>query len=146
MFTEDGHYSQVEKVTVEDKEVTEVAQMVGLDVPKAILLNCDDYGFAVFIQNSETTSYFENHLGQVKDQLNRGTIISQLIVMMREIMYPANRFPKILNQMINEGNQNLINMVALALQSARSTYLPTETVPEFNKDVAKFFFEKAAQE
>jgi len=34
---------------------------------------------------------------------------------MREIKYPATRFPKILNQMMDEKNQNLIDTVFDAL-------------------------------
>jgi hypothetical protein len=82
----------------------------------------------------------------VHDQLNRGTIISQLIVMMREIMYPATRSPKILHQMLDEKNQNLISTVTVALLGTRTTYLPTELVPQFNKEVANFFFAKAVKE
>jgi hypothetical protein len=44
--------------------------------------------------------------------------------MMREILYAATRFPKILNQMIDEKNQNLINTAYTALILAVHTYIP----------------------
>lgn len=66
--------------------------------------------------------------------------------MMREIVYPATRFPKILDKMISEKNQNLINTVFVALIAARTTFLPTELEPEFSKNVARFFLKKASEE
>ena len=66
--------------------------------------------------------------------------------MMREILYPATRFPKILRHMMGEKNQNLINTVFVALHAARTTFLPQEMEPEFSKNVAHFFLKKAKQE
>jgi hypothetical protein len=44
--------------------------------------------------------------------------------MMREILYPATRFPKILDQMIEEKNQNLINTAYAAIANAVNSYIP----------------------
>lgn len=66
--------------------------------------------------------------------------------MMKELHYPATRVPKILNQMIDEKNQNLINGVFIALQLARTNFLPQDKVTQFNKEVAEFFLKKAQRE
>jgi len=81
-----------------------VPQFVGIDVPQAILMNSDDYGFAVFVIDKKSSQYYEQHLPLIPTQLNRVVVISQFIVMMRELDYAATRFPKILNQMIEEKN------------------------------------------
>ena len=44
--------------------------------------------------------------------------------MTRELLYAATRFPKILNQMIDEKNQNLINTTYAALALAVNSYIP----------------------
>jgi len=36
-------------------------------------------------------------------------VIGQLILMMRQLAYPATRMPIVMNQLIDEQNQNLIN-------------------------------------
>lgn len=66
--------------------------------------------------------------------------------MMREIVFAATRFPKILNQMIDEKNQNLINTTYIALALAVNTYIPTNKTDQFCKDVADFSIRKAAKE
>ena len=78
--------------------------MVGMDVPQAILMNSDDYGFAEFVIDTNSVKFFEEKLQVIPSQLNRVVVISQFIIMMREILYPATRFPRILNQMLNEHN------------------------------------------
>jgi hypothetical protein len=44
---------------------------------------------------------------------------------------------------LHENNQNLINALFGAFVIAQQVYLPPETVPRFNKEVAQFFFRKA---
>ena len=100
---------------------------MGLEVPQAILLNSDDYGFAAFTISSKSAEFFESHLSKIPTQLNRVVVNSQFIVMMRELLYAATRFPKILNQMIDEKNQNLINTAYTALALAVNSYIPIDT-------------------
>jgi hypothetical protein len=66
--------------------------------------------------------------------------------MMREILFAATRFPKILNQMIDEKNQNLINTTYIALALAVNTYIPISKTDQFCKDVADFSIRKAVKE
>lgn len=51
-----------------------------------------------------------------------------------------------MNQLMNESNQNLINALSGAFVLAQQVYLPPETVPRFNKEVAQFFFRKAKKD
>ena len=73
-------------------------------------------------------------------------VISQFIVMMRELLYAATRFPKILNQMIDEKNQNLINTAYTALALAVNSYIPIDSTDSFFKSIADFSLKKAAKE
>jgi len=61
-------------------------------------------------------------------------------------MYPATCLPKLLNQMMEEKNQNLINTLYRALVEAQLLYLPIDNLPEWNKGVADFFLKKALKE
>lgn len=61
-------------------------------------------------------------------------------------MYPATRLPKLLNQMMDEKNQNLINTFYRALVEAQKLYLPIDNLQEWNKGVADFFLKKALKE
>lgn len=117
-----------------------------MTVPSAILLNNNDWGFGYFVLDDNSIKVFESSLSKINSSLNRAVIIGQLIIMMRQIEYPANRLPAVLNQLIEEKNQNLINALFGAFQSAQAIYLPPETVPKFNKETASFFFKKAAKE
>lgn len=65
---------------------------------------------------------------------------------MREILYAATRFPKILNQMIDEKNQNLINTAYTAIALAVSSYIPLVDTDSFCKQVADFSMIKAGME
>ena len=97
-------------------------------MPEAILMNSSDHGFGVFVIDDKSIRFFEENLASIDDQLNKAVVIGQLLIMMRQIMYPATRLPLILNQMMEEQNQNLINAVYMALVSAQSVYLPPENV------------------
>lgn len=110
------------------------------------MLNSDDYGFAAFTISNKSAEFFENHLTKIPTQLNRVVVISQFIVMMRELLYPATRFPKILNQMIDEKNQNLINTAYTALALAVNSYIPIDTTNSFCKSIADFSLKKALKE
>lgn len=126
--------------------MTNVPQFIGVEVPNAILMNSDDYGFAVFVVDKKCSSFYEQHLPLIPNQLNRVVVISQHIVMMREILFAATRFPKILNQMIDEKNQNLINTTYVALALAVHTYIPINSTDAFCKEVADFSIRKAVKE
>ena len=115
-------------------------------MPAGFLLNNNDWGFGYFVLDEASIGVFENSLHKINSSLNRAVIIGQLIIMMRQIEYPATRMPIILNQLIEEKNQNLINALFGAFVQAQQIYLPPETVPKFNKDTAQFFFKKAAKE
>jgi hypothetical protein len=54
-----------------------------LDVPAAILLNNNDWGFGHFTLNDASVTVFENSLSKVTNALNRAVIIGQIIIMMR---------------------------------------------------------------
>ena len=66
--------------------------------------------------------------------------------MMRQIEYPATRFPTVMNQLMEEKNQNLINALFGAFILAMNSYLPIETVPKFKKETAAFFLKKAKRD
>lgn len=146
-YNEDGSFVRaVENVAIEAQEVTEVQAIKGLNVPAAILLNNSDWGFGHFTLNESSVNVFENSLSKINSSINRAVILGQFIIMMRQIEYPATRLPRVLNQLIDEKNQNLINTLYMALVAAQTTYLPQESVPKFNKETAQFFFKKAARE
>lgn len=50
-----------QNILIEDKEVTEVPQLVGLVVPHAILMNSSDYGYGVFIIDEKSIKVYEKN-------------------------------------------------------------------------------------
>jgi aminopeptidase N len=120
-YNEDGSFVRtIENLAIEAKEVTDVPSVVGMEVPAAILLNENDWGFGYFTLNERAITCFENSLANINCSLNRAVIINQLIIMMRQIEYPATRLPNVANQMMDEQNQNLISAVNGALLAAQS--------------------------
>lgn len=128
------------------EELTPVPQMIGKELPAAFLLNSDDWGFGYFELDEASVKVFEQSLSKVQSQLDRAVVIGQILAMMRQLAYPATRMPIIMNQLMDEDNQNLINALYGAFVSATQIYLPPETVPKFNKEVADFFLRKAKNE
>jgi len=138
--------SKKENILIKAQNLTEVESIVGQQVPAAILLNCDDWGFGHFILDETAIQLFEQKLGRVQSKIDRAVVIGQVISMMRQVEYPATRMPSIMNQLMDEQNQNLINALFGAFVMAQSQYLPIETVPKFNKETATFFLKKAKKE
>jgi len=145
-FDQDKNFVEHTNIVLQDRELTEVKQFVGMQMPEAIMVNSSDHGFGVFVIDDKSIRFFEENLEKIDNQLNKAVVIGQLLIMMRQILYPATRLPLILNQMMEEQNQNLINAVYMALVSAQSVYLPPENVQKFNKEVADFFVRKALKE
>ena len=109
-------------------------------------MNSNDHGYGVLVIDDKSIRFYEENLARIENQLNKAVVIGQLLIMMRQIMYPATRLPLILNQMMDEPNQNLINAVYMSLVSAQTMYLPPENIQKFNKEVADFFLRKAMKE
>jgi len=64
-FDKDKAYHVIEKVQLEAQEVTDVPQFVGKEVPLAILMNSEDYGFAVFAVDKRCSRFYEENLAKV---------------------------------------------------------------------------------
>lgn len=54
-----------ERILIKDQDLSEVADLVGKDVPAAILLNCDDWGYGHFIMDEAAIKVFEEKLSRV---------------------------------------------------------------------------------
>lgn len=109
-------------------------------------MNSSDYAYGVFLIDDKSLDAYEQNLSKINDQVNKVVLVNELIVMMKELKYPATRLPRILNQLYDEPNQNLINGAFTALYSARTAFLPQDKVKDFNKEVANFFLKKAVKE
>ena len=120
--------------------------MIGKNAPTAILVNSDDWGFGHFVLDDGSIKVFEEKLSKVQNKIDRAVVIGQLICMMRQIEYPATRFPTVMYQLMEEKNQNLINALFGAFNLAMNSYLPIETVPKFKKETAAFFLKKAKRD
>jgi hypothetical protein len=137
---------RVTNVQLSASELTPLPCMIGKDLPAAFLLNSGDWGFGYFELDMPSVKVFEENLSRVQDSLDRAVIISNVIAMMRLLVYPATRMPIVMNQLMGESNQNLINALFAAFLLAQQVYLPPETLPRFNKEVAQFFFRKTRQD
>jgi hypothetical protein len=89
-------------VLIKDQDLTEVGDIVGKEVPAAVLLNCDDWGYGHFIMEENAIKVFEEKLGRVDSKIDKAVVIGQLITMMRQVEYPASRMPSILGQLMDE--------------------------------------------
>ena len=60
-------------------------------------MNSNDHGFGVFVIDDKSIRFFEQNLAKIDNQLNKAVVIGQLLIMMRQILYPATRLPLVLN-------------------------------------------------
>lgn len=98
LYNEQGDLVEnIERVEIEALEKTVLKQFNGKEVPAAILLNNDDWGFGHFVLDEPSVRVFEDRLAQIKDPLNRATIIGQFIAMVRQLQYPSTRLPILMN-------------------------------------------------
>lgn len=65
----------IERVNIQPREKTVVEALAGKEVPAAILVNNDDWGFGYFILDDTSIRVFENKLSQMENPLNRVVII-----------------------------------------------------------------------
>ena len=82
-FDSDHKFTEHEHIVIDEKELTDVTQFVGLEVPEAILMNSNDYGFGVFVIDDKSIRYYEENLSTIENQLNKAVVIGQLLIMMR---------------------------------------------------------------
>jgi len=57
--------------------------MIGKELPAAVLLNSDDWGFGYFELDEGSVKVFEQSLSKVSNQLDRAVVIGQILSMMR---------------------------------------------------------------
>ena len=50
---------------IEDRELTEVPQLVGQQVPTAILMNSKDQGYGVFVVDDKSIKYYGQNLSKI---------------------------------------------------------------------------------
>jgi hypothetical protein len=70
-------------VTLNAHELTTIDVMVGKEMPAAILLNSEDWGFGYFEMDASSIKVFENCLGKLDSKIDRAVIIGQVIAMMK---------------------------------------------------------------
>ena len=143
---EGGLRERIERVNIERNETTEIEKCKDKQVPAAVLLNSEDWGFGHFHLDDAALKVFEGKLSKVQSALDRNVVLGQIICMMRQIEYPATKLTTIMNQLQDEKNQNLINALHAACAQAVALYLPTEAIPTFKKEVADFFLKKAKKD
>ena len=98
----------------------------GKKVPKAILLNSDDWGYGQFILDENSVKMFEEKLSKVSNRIDRSVVTNQIATMIKQIEYPANRLASIRDQLLDEKNQTLIDSMYVCLYLAADRYLPEE--------------------
>lgn len=74
-FAEDHSFTEFQNIVIEDRELTEVPQLVGQQVPEAILMNSSDNGFGVFVIDEKSIRYFEQHLSKIEKQVDKAVVI-----------------------------------------------------------------------
>ena len=112
---EGGLIEKVERVNIENRDLTELEKFKDKNVPAAVLLNSDDWGFGHFHLDDASVKVFEEKLSKMQSKIDKVVVIGQIINMMRLIEYPATKLPKIMNQLLDEKNQNLITAMNMAL-------------------------------
>lgn len=63
-------------ITIQNKELTDIPQMVGKPVPEGILLNSNDHGFGIFIMDDKSIRFFEENLSTISSKLNQACVTS----------------------------------------------------------------------
>lgn len=74
-FDFDKNFVEHKNIVIEDRELTQVKQLEGLQVPEAILMNSADHGFGVFIIDDKSIRFYEENLSQIENQLNKAVVI-----------------------------------------------------------------------
>lgn len=147
LYNEEGALiEKIERVKIENKERTEVKAFRGKKIPKAILLNSDDWGYGQFIPNENSIKVFEEKLSNMSNRIDRAVVTNQIATMIKQIEFPANRLATIREQLIDEKNQTLIDSMYVCLYLAGDRYLPEEDQLQFKTDTAHFFLKKAKKE
>ena len=88
---EGGLIEKVERVQIEAQELTELEKFKDKAVPKAILLNSDDWGYGYFMLDDASLKIFEKKLSKMSNKIDRAVVIGQINSMVKQIEYPAIR-------------------------------------------------------
>ena len=71
--------------------MTELDKLKDKAVPKAVLLNSDDWGYGYFFLDETSLKVFEKKLAKMGNRIDRAVVIGQINTMMKQIEYPASR-------------------------------------------------------
>jgi len=66
-YDQDKNFVEHTNIVLEDRELTEMPQFVGLQVPEAILMNSNDHGFGVFVIDDKSIRFYEENLSIIEN-------------------------------------------------------------------------------
>ena len=72
---EGGLIETIERVNIQNKELTELECFKDKQVPAAVLLNSDDWGFGHFLLDDGSIKVFEEKLSKVQNKVDRAVVI-----------------------------------------------------------------------
>jgi len=96
VFDENYKETLFENILVKDTEKTIIPQLVGINEPKAVFLNINDFAYAKIRLDAKSFKAFTNDLHKVPDALTRQMIIRSVWDMVRDCMEPATKFLEVI--------------------------------------------------
>ena len=114
-------------------------------VPKAILLNSDDWGYGHFTLDDQSLEVFEKSVSKLPG-IDKAMVVHQIKLMINNFEYPASRLPVIREQFADETSQTTLDTFYSCLHKiCFESYLPTEDIPVVRQETADFFLKKAVK-
>ena len=143
-FDDNFEVSKVFDVKIDAKEVTNIPELQGQDLPKAYLLNYNDWGYGKFMIDEKSLEAFTEGLSKIEYSLSRKMIYNTIFTMTRDAKLPGHKFTTtVRSQIASETNQDIMNDILFrSTHMILSYYVPIEySELEFQKMVDFILYE-----
>jgi len=119
----DGGRTSTRLPVLLNRDTTIIREAIGRPAPSFVFANAGDYGYALVLPDSLSVGWLEQHIGSVRDDLERAMLWGALWDLVREARFAPARYAALaLRELPNERDEQIASALAGRVSTALTRY------------------------
>lgn len=134
LFVYENENKVYKNILINPEEITSLQEMNGVDAPKAVILNYNDWGYLKWIVDQKSFNYLKDNLIQrVPDILTRQLFYRSILELTRDAKISCPEYLDMIIKLIkHETNEDIISNSIRNISSLIALYLPIRVYPYYS--------------
>jgi len=134
-------------ILIQPKEVTSITEFIGLNSPKAVILNYNDWGYLKWIVDQKSFNYLKENLTErIPDILTRQLFYRSMLELTRDAKISCPEYLDMIIKLIkHETNEDIISNTIKTISSLIAYYLPLRVYPYYSSKMFDLICELLAK-